>query len=409
MPTTPFEVELVRRDFPILTTTVRGKLLCYLDNAASTQKPQAVLDRLQTYYTSENANIHRGVHHLGELATEAYHGARKKIARFLNAPDPKQVVFTRGTTESINLVAASWGQANLRKGDEILLSVMEHHANIVPWQMVAKQTGAIIRVIPLNEQTALDLNAADQLISNKTRILAVCQVSNALGTINPVRELIARARSVGAVTLIDGAQGVPHLNVDVQELDCDFYAFSGHKVYGPTGIGILYGKKEILESMPPYQGGGDMIQRVTFEKTTYKDIPERFEAGTPNIAGAAGLGAAIDYFGQFNTNDIHAHEAAVINYGLEKLASVDDLTIYGSDVERTGVISFNLDGIHAHDLATILDRDGVAIRAGNHCTQPLMKSLGVAATARASFSFYNSKEEVDTLVSALIKAREIFS
>ncbi len=409
MPTTPFEVELVRRDFPILTTTVRGKLLCYLDNAASTQKPQAVLDRLQTYYTSENANIHRGVHHLGELATEAYHGARKKIARFLNAPDPKQVVFTRGTTESINLVAASWGQANLRKGDEILLSVMEHHANIVPWQMVAKQTGAIIRVIPLNEQTALDLNAADQLISNKTRILAVCQVSNALGTINPVRELIARARSVGAVTLIDGAQGVPHLNIDVQELDCDFYAFSGHKVYGPTGIGILYGKKEILESMPPYQGGGDMIQRVTFEKTTYKDIPERFEAGTPNIAGAAGLGAAIDYFGQFNTNDIHAHEAAVINYGLEKLASVDDLTIYGSDVERTGVISFNLDGIHAHDLATILDRDGVAIRAGNHCTQPLMKSLGVAATARASFSFYNSKEEVDTLVSALIKAREIFS
>ena len=408
MPDTPFEVEVVRRDFPILATQVREKKLCYLDNAASTQKPRAVIDRLQEFYSRENANIHRGVHHLGELATDAYHDARKTVAKFLNAKSDKQVIFTRGTTESINLVATSWGRANLQKGDQILLTAMEHHANIVPWQLIAEQTGAVIKVIPTNDRAELDLDAYDQLLGEHTRILAICHISNSLGTLNPIKEIIAKAKAMGVTTLVDGAQGAPHLGADVQDLNCDFYAFSGHKIYGPTGIGILYGNQEIMENMPPYQGGGDMIQRVSFEKTTYKGLPERFEAGTPNIAGAAGLAAAIKYLGQFNQADIKAHESALLEYALGQLEDIDGITLYTKAVARTGVVSFNLEGVHAHDIATILDREGVAIRAGNHCTQPLMKTLGVPATARTSFALYNTKEEIDTLVASIIKARQLF-
>jgi len=408
MPATPFEVEVVRRDFPILATQVRDKKLCYLDNAASTQKPRAVIDRLQEFYSRENANIHRGVHHLGELATDAYHDARKTVAKFLNAKSDKQVIFTRGTTESINLVAASWGRANLQKGDQILLTAMEHHANIVPWQLIAEQTGAVIKIIPTNDRAELDLDTYDQLLGERTRILAVCHISNSLGTLNPIKEIIAKAKAMGAITLVDGAQGAPHLGADVQDLNCDFYAFSGHKIYGPTGIGILYGNQEIMENMPPYQGGGDMIQRVSFEKTTYKGLPERFEAGTPNIAGAAGLAAAIKYLDQFNRSDIKAHESEVLEYALGQLGDIDGITLYTQAAARTGVASFNLNGVHAHDIATILDREGVAVRAGNHCTQPLMKTLGVPATARASFAIYNTKEEVDTLVASIIKARQLF-
>ena len=408
MPDTPFKVEVVRRDFPILATQVRDKKLCYLDNAASTQKPRAVIERLQEFYSRENANIHRGVHHLGELATDAYHDARKTVAKFLNAKSDKQVIFTRGTTESINLVAASWGRANLQKGDQILLTAMEHHANIVPWQLIAEQTGAVIKVIPTNDRAELDLDAYDQLLGERTRVLAVSHISNSLGTLNPVKEIIAKAKAIGAITLVDGAQGAPHLGADVQDLNCDFYAFSGHKTYGPTGIGILYGNQEIMENMPPYQGGGDMIQRVSFEKTTYKGLPERFEAGTPNIAGAAGLAAAIKYLDQFNRADIKAHESEVLEYALGQLGDIDGITLYTQAPARTGVASFNLNGVHAHDIATILDREGVAVRAGNHCNQPLMKTLGVPATARASFAIYNTKEEVDTLVSSIIKARQLF-
>ncbi|MBT6461543.1 MAG: cysteine desulfurase [Opitutae bacterium] len=408
MPDTPFEVEVVRRDFPILATQVREKKLCYLDNAASTQKPRAVIDRLQEFYSRENANIHRGVHHLGELATDAYHDARKTVAKFLNAKSDKQVIFTRGTTESINLVATSWGRANLQKGDQILLTAMEHHANIVPWQLIAEQTGAVIKVIPTNDRAELDLDAYDQLLGEHTRILAICHISNSLGTLNPIKEIIAKAKAMGVTTLVDGAQGAPHLGADVQDLNCDFYAFSGHKIYGPTGIGILYGNQEIMENMPPYQGGGDMIQRVSFEKTTYKGLPERFEAGTPNIAGAAGLAAAIKYLGQFNQADIKAHESALLEYALGQLEDIDGITLYTKAVARTGVVSFNLEGVHAHDIATILDREGVAIRAGNHCTQPLMKTLGVPATARTSFALYNTKEEIDTLAASIIKARQLF-
>jgi len=404
-----FDAESIRRDFPILATTVRDKPLCYLDNAASTQKPQAVIDRLRDFYSAENANIHRGVHHLGELATDAYHGARKTVAGFLNAPSDKEVLFTRGTTESINLAASSWGRTHLREGDEILLTGMEHHANIVPWQLVAEQTGAVIKVVPVNASAELDLEAFDALLTERTRILALCHISNSLGTLNPVKTLIAKAKAAGATTLVDGAQGAPHLGADVQDLGCDFYAFSGHKIYGPTGIGVLWGRAEILESLPPYQGGGDMIQRVTFGKSTYKGIPERFEAGTPNIAGAAGLAAAIDYLGQFDPAEVQAHETAVLDYALARLGAIDGLTLHTRAARRAGVASFTLEGVHPHDIATILDREGVAIRAGNHCTQPLMKTLGVPATARASFAIYSTQEEVDTLAAAITRAQQLFS
>jgi cysteine desulfurase/selenocysteine lyase len=409
MPTLPFDLQKVRGDFPILSTLVRGKPLCYLDNAASTQKPKAVIDRLVKFYSEENANVHRGVHHLGELATDAYLGARETVAKFLNSPSAKQILFTRGTTESINLVASSWGRENLKEGDEILISGMEHHANIVPWQMVAGKTGAVVKVIPLNHSAELDLELMDSLITPRTKILAFCHVSNSLGTINSAKALIAKAKERGITTLLDGAQGAPHIGADVQDLDCDFYAFSGHKTYGPTGIGVLYGKAEILENMPPYQGGGDMIQRVTFEKSSFKGIPERFEAGTPNIAGAAGLGAAIDYLSQFDPKEIHAHESKLLEYAAERLSALPGLTLHSKAKNRAAVLSFTLGGIHPHDIATILDREGVAIRAGNHCTQPLMKSLGVPATARASFALYNTKEEVDTLVSAIIKTQDLFA
>lgn len=404
-----FDSARVREDFPILSTLVRDQPLCYLDNAASTQKPKAVIDRITRYYSSENANIHRGVHHLGELATDAYHGARKIVADFLNAPSAKQVLFTTGTTQSINLVANSWGRKFLREGDEILITAMEHHADIVPWQMVAEQTGAELKVVPINDSSELDLDQLDSLLTEQTKMFAFCHVSNSLGTINPAKELIAKAKALGATTLLDGAQGAPHLGADVQDLDCDFYCFSGHKIYGPTGIGILYGKSEILEQMPPYQGGGDMIERVTFEKSTFKGVPERFEAGTPNIAGAAGLGAAIEYVQQFDPADIQAYESKLLEYAIEKLSEINGLTLFTRAKDRAGVASFTLDGIHPHDIATILDRSGVAVRAGNHCTQPLMKLLGVPATARASFAIYNTMEEVDTLITAILKTQKLFS
>ena len=404
-----FDSARVREDFPILSTLVRDQPLCYLDNAASTQKPKAVIDRITRYYSSENANIHRGVHHLGELATDAYHGARKIVADFLNAPSAKQVLFTTGTTQSINLVANSWGRKFLREGDEILITAMDHHADIVPWQMVAEQTGAELKVVPINDSSELDLDQLDSLLTEQTKMFAFCHVSNSLGTINPAKELIAKAKALGATTLLDGAQGAPHLGADVQDLDCDFYCFSGHKIYGPTGIGILYGKSEILEQMPPYQGGGDMIERVTFEKSTFKGVPERFEAGTPNIAGAAGLGAAIEYVQQFDPADIQAYESKLLEYAIEKLSEINGLTLFTRAKDRAGVASFTLDGIHPHDIATILDRSGVAVRAGNHCTQPLMKLLGVPATARASFAIYNTMEEVDTLITAILKIQKLFS
>ena len=405
----PFDPARVREDFPILSTMVRDKPLCYLDNAASSQKPKAVIDRVSRYYSSENANIHRGVHYLGELATDAYHGARKILANFLNAPSEKQVIYTQGTTQSINLVANSWGRKFLKEGDEILITAMEHHANIVPWQMVAEQTGAELKVVPINDTSELDLEELEKLLTERTKMFAFCHVSNSLGTINPAKELIAKAKALGISTLLDGAQGAPHFGADVQDLDCDFYCFSGHKIYGPTGIGVLYGKAEVLEQMPPYQGGGDMIQRVTFEKSTYKGLPERFEAGTPNIAGAAGLGAAIEYVQQFDPAEIQAHETKLVEYAIEKLSGIKGIALYTRAKDRAGVASFTLDGIHPHDIATILDREGVAIRAGNHCTQPLMKLLGVPATARASFAIYNTLEEVDTLVSAIIKTQKLFS
>ena len=404
-----FDPARVREDFPILSTMVRDKPLCYLDNAASTQKPRAVIDRIAKYYSSENANIHRGVHHLGELATDAYHGARKIVANFLNAPSQKQVLFTQGTTQSINLVANSWGRKFLKEGDEILISAMEHHANIVPWQLMAEQTGAVLKVVPIKDASELDLEELENLLTERTKMFAFCHISNSLGTINPAKELIAKAKALGITTLLDGAQGAPHLGADVQDLDCDFYSFSGHKIYGPTGIGILYGKAEILEQMPPYQGGGDMIQRVTFEKSTFKGLPERFEAGTPNIAGAAGLGAAMEYLQQFDPAEVLAYEAKLVEYAIEKLSEIEGLTLFTRAKERAGVTSFTLRGIHPHDIATILDREGVAVRAGNHCTQPLMKLLGVPATARASFAIYNTLEEVDTLVSAIIKTQKLFS
>ena len=404
-----FDVETVRRDFPILSTLVRGKQLCYLDNAASTQKPQVVIDRLRDFYSTENANINRGIHHLGELATDAYHGARRTVADFINAFSEKEVIFTAGTTESINLVASSWGRTHLKKGDEILLTGMEHHANIVPWQIVAEQTGALIKVIPVNESSEIDTEAFDSLIGERTRVLAICQVSNSLGTLNPIKSIIAKAKAAGITTLVDGAQGAPHLLADVQDLGCDFYVFSGHKIYGPTGIGVLWGRTELLDSMPPYKGGGDMIQRVTFEKTTYKGIPQRFEAGTPNIGGAAGLASAITYVQQFDPEELRAHETDVLEYALAMLGDMQGLTSYTRASKRAGAVSFTLDGIHPHDIATILDREGIAIRAGNHCTQPLMQSMGVTATARASFAMYNTKDEVDQLVNAIKKAYDLFS
>ncbi len=404
-----FGNEKLRQDFPALRQKVRGKPLIYLDNAATSQKPQAVIDTITRYYLSENSNVHRGVHFLSDVATQAYETARTRVRQFLNAAHDREIIFTRGTTESINLVAHSFGRSRLRAGDEILISAMEHHSNIVPWQMVCEEKGARLRVIPINDAGELILEEYERLVSDRTKLVSVVYVSNALGTINPVRQIIALAHRRGIPVLLDGAQAAPHLRVDVQELDCDFYAFSGHKLFGPTGIGILYGKTDLLEAMPPYQGGGDMISAVTFEKTIYNSLPYKFEAGTPHIAGAIGLGAAIDYVQRIGLDRIAAYENDLLAYGTELLSALPGLRIIGAAREKAGVLSFVLEGIHAHDIGTILDHEGIAIRAGHHCAMPVMKRFGVPATARASLAFYNTREELDALAKGLHKVIEVFA
>jgi cysteine desulfurase/selenocysteine lyase len=405
----PFDVWRVREDFPILKQKIHGKPLVYLDNAATSQKPQRVIDAVRQFYAEDCSNIHRGVHALSERSTETYEQARVRIQRFINAASEREIVFVRGTTEAINLVARSYGGSHIRAGDEIVISAMEHHSNIVPWQLICEERGAHLRVIPINDNGELLLGEYEKLLNARTRLVAVTQVSNSLGTVNPVRHLIETAHRRGIPVLIDGAQAIQHMQVDVQQLDCDFFAFSGHKVYGPTGIGVLYGKAKWLEALPPYQGGGDMISSVTFEKTTYNKLPHKFEAGTPDIAGAIGLGAAIDYVNEVGLEAIAAYEHELLRYATEAVLEVPGVRIIGTAREKTSVLSFIMDGAHPHDIGTIVDQDGVAIRTGHHCAQPVMDRFGVPATARASLAFYNTREEIDTLVAALHKVRRLFS
>lgn len=402
------DVEQLRADFPVLGTLGNGKPLVYLDNAATTQKPRVVIDALSQYYSAENANIHRGVYELSQRATLAYEGARAKVQRFVNAADPREIVFVRGTTEALNLVAQTFGRSRLGPGDEIVLSAMEHHSNIVPWQLVTEATGARIRVIPMSDAGVLDLDAFAALLGPKTKLVTVVHVSNSLGTINPIREIVQVAHAANVPVLVDGAQAASHMPIDVRDLDCDFYALSGHKMFGPTGIGVLYGRADYLEEMPPYQGGGEMIRSVRFEKTTYAPIPAKFEAGTPHIAGAIGLGVAVDYLRNLSWDWIHSHEADVLHYAMERLQTVRGVRLIGTAPDKAGVVSFVMDGVHAHDVGTILDQEGIAIRAGHHCTQPVMDRLGVPATARASFAFYNTRADVDALVRGVEKVREVF-
>ena len=408
-PAVAFDVEAVRQDFPVLHQDVHGKPLAYLDSAASAQRPTQVIEAMGEYYRRDHANVHRGVHTLSQRATEAFEGAREKISGFINAPSSREVIFTRGTTEAINLVAQSWGRTNVGPGDEIVISHLEHHANIVPWQMLCEQTGATLRVIPMTQSGEIDLAAAETIIGSRTRLLAFGHVSNALGTIHPVAALVKLARAAGALVLLDGAQGVPHMRVDVQALDCDFYAFSGHKLFGPTGIGVLWGREALLRDMPPWQGGGDMILSVSFEKTTYNDLPWKFEAGTPHIAGAIGLGAAIDYLEQIDFDAAAAWEQELLHYGTTTLGALDGLRIIGTAPHKAAVISFALEDVHPHDIGTIVDHAGIAIRTGHHCAMPVMEYYGVPATARASFAFYNTKDEIDRLATALLQAREVFA
>jgi len=404
-----YDVERVRADFPILSTQVHGHPLCYLDNAASAQKPRAVLDVVRDAYETTYANVHRGVHYLSERATADYEGARKKVQRFLNARHDSEIVFTRGATESINLVAASFGRAFLDAGDEIIISEVEHHSNIVPWQMLRDSHGVVLKVAPISDDGTLDMARFEALFTARTKLVAISHMSNALGTIQPVRRIVDAARAHGARVLLDGCQAAIHLPVDVQDLDCDFYAFSGHKIYGPSGIGVLYGKAELLDAMPPYQGGGEMIKTVTFEETTWADPPARFEAGTPSIVQAIGLGAALDYVTGVGKEGIARHESDVLAYATQRLAAIEGLRLFGTAPAKASVLSFTLDCAHPHDIATVLDRSGVAVRAGHHCAQPLMQRLGVTATARASFAMYSTRAEVDALADALESVREIFA
>lgn len=403
-----FDVEKIRADFPALHQKIYGKPLVYLDNAATTQKPQSVLNVINTYYVCSNANVHRGIHFLSERATRTYEYARAKVQHFLNAAHPEEIIFVRGTTEGINLVAQSYGRSRLKPGDEIIISTIEHHSNIVPWQLIAEATGAKIRAIPVNEDGELILEEYERLLNARTKIVAVGHVSNALGTINPVKQIIRMAHEYGAVTMIDGAQSVPHIAVDVRDLDADFYAFSGHKIYGPTGIGILYGKRRLLEQMPPYQGGGEMIRDVSLERTTYADLPHKFEAGTPHIAGSVALGAAIDYVTHLGLNTIAAYEHQLLVKATEKIGSLPGLKLIGTAREKSAILGFVLEGVHPHDIGTILDREGVAVRVGHHCAQPTMKRFGLPATARASFSFYNTEQEIERLYAGLLKVKEVF-
>ena len=404
-----FNVAKVRADFPILSEIVHGKPLVYLDSANTSQKPLSVIKATDDYYRHANGNIHRATHLLSERATALYEGARKKAAALLNAGDAHQIVLTKGTTDGINLVAQSYGRTTLKPGDEIVLTWLEHHSNIVPWQLVAEQTGAVIKVVPINERGEVEQHEYERLLSNRTKIVAVGHVSNALGTINPVKEMIARAHARGAVVLVDGAQAAPHLVIDVRELDCDFYVLSSHKMFGPTGVGVLYGKPRLLEAMPPYQGGGDMIESVTFEKTRYNQVPYKFEAGTPNIAGVAGFGAAIDYVMAIDRDAALAHEDDVLAYATSQISAIDGARIVGEAGEKTGVLSFLLEGAHPHDAGTILDQQGIAVRTGQHCAQPVMDRFCIPATIRASLAIYNTREDIDALVRGIHKVREVFS
>ena len=404
-----FDVIAARKDFPILNEQVHGKPLVYLDNAATSQKPKQVIEALDKYYRETNSNIHRGVHTLSEKATAIYEEARGKVKEFINADSTKEIVFVRGATEGINLVAQSFGRNTLKAGDEIIITELEHHSNIVPWQILSEQTGATLNYIPINDAGELILEEYEKLLSDKTRIVAVGHISNALGTINPITTIIEKAHAVGAKVLIDGAQAVPHTTVDVKELDCDFYVFSGHKLFGPTGIGVLYGKESLLESMPPYQGGGDMIQMVTMEKSTYNDLPYKFEAGTPHIAGVIGLGAAIDYVNDLGLATAAQYENELLDYANEQANQVAGMNLVGTAKNKTSILSFTLDGIHPHDIGTILDGEGVAIRAGHHCAMPVMERFNIPATARASFAFYNTRQEVDSLIQAIEKCQKVFN
>ncbi len=407
-PVEVWDVERIRKDFPVLSQTVHGNPLVYLDNAASSQVPQMVIERGSQYLKFEHSNIHRGVHYLSMKATNAYEGAREKLKRFMNAGDVRECIFVRGATEGINLVMHGYGRKFIRQGDEIIISAMEHHANIVPWQMLCEEKGAKLRVIPMNDAGELLLDEYDALLTERTKFVAIAHVSNALGTVNPVKEMIDRAHKYGVPVLIDGAQWVPHNSVDVQDLDCDFYAFSGHKMFAPTGSGVVYGKAALLEKMNPFQGGGDMIKSVTFEKTIYADLPNKFEAGTPAIASQIGLGAAIDYLNIIGREKAAAYEHELLSYATERLSAIEGVRIIGTAREKLGVLSFVIEDIHPHDIGTILDQRGIAVRAGHHCAQPVMQRFKVPATARASFAFYNTREEVDMLVSAIEKVIEVF-
>ena len=403
-----FDVRRVREDFPILGQMVHGKPLVYLDNAATSQKPLAVIEAERRFYLEDCANIHRGVHLLSERATKAYEEVRVKIQQLLNAPEAKQIVFVRGTTEAINLVVSSYARRNLQPGNEVVITAMEHHANIVPWQMLREEKGIVLRVAPINDRGDLVFEEFEKLLGPRTRFVSVTHVSNVLGTINPVREMVQAAHRLNIPVLVDGAQAAPHMKIDVQQLECDFYAFSSHKVFGPTGVGALYGKLRLLESMPPYQGGGDMISSVSFEKTTYNTVPYKFEAGTPNIAATIGLGAAIDYVNSLGIENLARHEHELLAYATEKLSQIPGVRIIGTAREKASVVSFVLDGVHPHDVGTVLDQEGIAVRTGHHCAQPLMERFKVPATARASLAFYNTKEEIDTLAEAIEKVKQIF-
>ncbi|WP_084299310.1 cysteine desulfurase [Dyadobacter tibetensis] len=401
------DITSIRKDFPILEQVVNGKPLIYFDNAATTQKPQAVLDALSGYYGQDNANIHRGIHTLAERATAAFEDSRKALQAFINAPSADEVIFTYGTTDSINLVAQAYGRHFLKKGDEIIISTMEHHSNIVPWQMLCEEKGCLLKIIPINDAGELDMEAYELLLSEKTKLVSVVHVSNALGTINPVKEIIKKAHAVGAKVLLDGAQACSHLEIDVQDLDCDFYALSMHKIYGPTGMGALFGKREILDAMPPYRGGGEMIKEVTFAKTTYNELPYKFEAGTPNIADAIASKFALDYINQLGKNNIATYENELLNYATQAIGEVPGVKIVGQAKDKVSVLSFVIDGIHHQDIGVLLDQQGIAIRTGHHCTQPLMQRFGLSGTSRASFAVYNTTEEIDAFIQGLYKVRKM--
>jgi len=407
--TAPFDVEQVREDFPALRTLIHGKPLIYFDNAATSQKPRQVIDRIRAYYEGENANVHRGVHTLSQQATDAYEQSRAAVQRFINAPSPEEVIFTRGTSEAINLVASTFGRVRIGAGDEIVVSTMEHHSNIVPWQLLCEEKGARLRVIPITDDGEIIYDEYRTLLSDRVKLVAICHISNALGTVNPIREMIADAHALGIPVLVDGAQAVPHTKVDVQALGCDFYCFSGHKMFGPTGIGVLYGKRELLEEMPPWQGGGDMIERVSFEGTTFNELPYKFEAGTPNIADGIALATAIDYLEQIGMERIAAYEHDLLAYATERVQEIEGVRIVGTARDKAGVLSMTMEGIHPYDAGTILDQLGIAVRTGHHCTQPLMERLRLPGTIRASFAFYNTRAEVDALADGLRRVQALFS